>query len=247
VRELVADLLRVQVDPIFAFSVAALPALTRATKDLPVVLATFGDPVSEGYAKSFARPGGNITGLTLVHDDFLAKRMQILKEAVPRAARVALVRNPRPGAARADIYRAAGDELGVIVEVFEARNAVELDGVFPRIARSGIRAVMLAQDPLFGVERKRLAELGVQHRLPILSGETGFAQAGGLMNNRPSLFENFRRPATYVDRNHKGAKPGDLQIEQPTKFELVINLKTAKALGLTIPPSLLLRADQVIE
>jgi putative ABC transport system substrate-binding protein len=245
--KLVADLLRVPVDLIVSFSVAALPALTRATKDVPLVLATLSDPVREGYAKSFARPGGNITGLTLVHDDFLAKRLQILKEAVPRAAQVALIRNPRPGAAPADVYRAAGDRLGLTIEVFEARNAVELDGVFPLIARSGIRAVILAQDPLFGAERRRLAELGIQHRLPILTGETDFAQAGGLMNYGPSLFENFRRAATYVDKILKGARPADLPIEQAAKFDLIINMKTAKALGLTIPPSLLLQADQVIE
>jgi putative ABC transport system substrate-binding protein len=245
--ELVASLLRVPVDVIVPFSVAALPALTKAAGGVPVVLATLGDPVGAGYAKSFARPGGNITGLTLVSDDFVAKRLQILKEAVAGATRVALVRNPRPGATPAEIYRAAGDKLAIAIEVFDARNAVELDRVFPVIARSGIRAVILAQDPLFGVERKRLADLGIQHRLPILSGETGFAQAGGLMNYGPSLFENFRRAATYVDKILKGANPGDLPIEQPTKFEMLINLKTAKALGLTIPPSLLARADQVIE
>ena len=245
--ELVADLLRVPVDLIVPFSVAALPALTRATKDVPVVLATLSEPVREGYAKSFARPGGNITGLTLVNDEFLAKRLQILKEAVSGTTRVALVRNPRPGAAHADIYRAAGAKLGVTIEVFEARNAIELDGVFPLIARSGIRAVILAQDPLFSAVRKRIAELGGHHRLPILSGETGFAQAGGLMDYGPSLFDNFRRAASYVDKILRGANPGDLPIEQAAKFDLVINLKTAKALGLTIPPSLLQRADQVIE
>src|SRR4029453_7315716 len=158
--ELVADLLRVPVDLIVPFSVAALPALTRATKDVPVVLATLSDPVREGYAKSFARPGGNITGLTLVNDEFLAKRLQILKEAVSGTTRVALVRNPRPGAGHADIYRAAGAKLGVTIEVFDARKAIELDRVSPLLARSGIRAVILAQDPLFGAERKRLAELG---------------------------------------------------------------------------------------
>jgi putative ABC transport system substrate-binding protein len=244
---LVADLLRIPVDVIVSFSVAALPTLIRATKTIPVVLATLNDPVGEGYAKSFAHPGGNITGLTLVNDDFLAKRLETLKEAVPDASRIALIRNPRPGAAAIGIYRAAGDRLGLTIEAFEARNAVELGRVFARIAHSGIRAVMLAQDPLFGVERKRIATLGIQHRLPILSGETDFAQAGGLMNYGPSLFENFRRAATYVDKILKGASPAYLPIEQPTKFDLVINLKTAKALGLTLPPSLLGRADQVIE
>ena len=245
--QLIAALVRVPVDVTVPFSVAALPALVRATKDIPVVLATLSDPVSEGYAKSFAHPGGNITGLTLVNDDFLAKRLQILKEAIPGTARVALIRNPRPGATPADVYRAAGVRLGLTIEVFEARNALELDGVFPVIGRSGIRAVILAQDPLFGAERQRLADLAIQHRLPVLSGETDFAQAGGLMNYGPSLFENFRRAATYVDKILKGASPADLPIEQAAKFELVIYLKTAKVLGLTFPPSLLARADQVIE
>jgi putative ABC transport system substrate-binding protein len=245
--ELVADLLRLTVDVIVPFSIAALPALSRATKDVPVVAATMRDPVKDGYAKSFAHPGGNITGLTLVNEDFLAKRLQILSEVVPGARRLVLLWNPRPGAASPDIYRAAAGKLGVTLQVFETRNAPELDRVFPALARSGTQAVILAQDPLFSAERKRVAELALRYRLPTLSGETGFAEAGGLMNFGPSLFDNFRRAASYIDRILKGAKAQDLAIEQPTKFELVINLRTAKALGLTIPQSLLLRADEVIQ
>ena len=244
--ELIADLLRARVDVILTFSVAALSALSRATKKIPVVAATMSDPVKDGYAQSFARPGGNVTGLTLVSDDFLAKRLQILSEAVPGATRVALLHNPRPAATSPDIYRAAAGKLGLIVEVFETRNAPDLDRVFQVIARSGTQVVLLAQDPLFAVERKRVAELALRHRLPTLSGETGFAEAGGLLNYGPSLFDNFRRAATYIDRIIKGAKPADLAIEQPTKFELVINQRVAKLLGVQIPPSVLLRADQVI-
>jgi putative tryptophan/tyrosine transport system substrate-binding protein len=188
-----------------------------------------------------------VTGLTLVSEDFLAKRLQILTEAVAAATRVALVRNPRPGAASPDLYRVAARQLGVTVEVFEARNATDLDRAFAVMASSKVRAVLLAQDPLFSEQRKHLAELALRHRLPTVSGETGFAEAGGLLNYGPSLFDNFRRAATYIDKIVKGAKAADLPIEQPTKFELVVNVRTAKQLGLVLPPSLLLRADKVIE
>ena len=158
------------------------------------------DPVRDGYAKSFARPGGNITGLTLASEDFLAKRLQTLSEVVPGATRLVLLWNPRPGADGPDIYRAAAGKLSLTLQVFETRNAAELDRVFPALARSGTQAVILAQDPLFSAERKRVAELALRYRLPTLSRETGFAEAGGLMNFGPSLFDNFRRAASYIDR-----------------------------------------------
>jgi putative ABC transport system substrate-binding protein len=245
--ELIADLVRLRVDVIFAFSTAALPSLAAATKEIPVVLASMNDPVKDGYAKSLARPGGNVTGMTLVDPELHAKRLQILAEAVPGATRIALVRNPHPGAVDPDVYRTAAIRLGITLQLFEVRNATELEQVFPILQRSDFRAVMFGQDPLFSQERRRIAELSLRHRLPTLSGETGFAEAGGLMDYGPSLFDNFRRVPVYIDKILKGAKPADLPIEQPRKLELVINLKTAKALGITVPQSLLIRADEVIQ
>jgi len=243
---LVADLLRVSPDVILALSVSALPALQAATT-IPVIVATMSDPVRDGLAASLARPGGNITGLTLLSDDFIAKRLQILKEAMPSASRIALLHNPRPNATIPAIYESAATRLGIRLLVLETRSQADIERVFSAMGRDRVQAVLLSQDPLFTEERRRIAELALKHRLLTMSGETGYAVAGGLMNYGPSLFDNFRRAAVFVDKILKGAKPGDLPIEQPTKFELVINLKTAKALGLTIPPSLLARVDQVIE
>jgi putative ABC transport system substrate-binding protein len=244
---LVADLLRLPVVVLVPMSVAALPAIRRATTTVPVVAATLADPVADGFAESLARPGGNITGLTLTPSEMLAKRVQLLKEAVPTTTRMTLLRNPRPGAAGAEAYQAAADSLGVQLQVLEVRNAGEFEAVFQAMVRFGAHALILAQDPLFSIERQRITALALQRRLPTISGETGFAEAGGLMTYGASIYDNFRRAAAYVDKILKGAKPGDLPIEQPTKFRLIINLKTAKALGLTIPPSVLGRADEVIQ
>ena len=245
---LVAELLRVPPDVILAMSLSALPALRAATTTIPVIVATMTDPVREGLAASLARPGGHITGLTLISDEILAKRLQILKEAMPStSSRVALLHNPRPNASNPAIYETAATTLGVRLQVLETRGRADIERVFSAMGRDRVQAVLLSQDPLFVEERGRIAALALKHRLPTMSGETGYAVAGGLMNYGPSLFDNFRRAAVFVDKIIKGAKPGDLPIEQPTKFELVINLRTAKALGLTMPQSLLQRADQVIE
>jgi putative ABC transport system substrate-binding protein len=244
--KLVTDLLRLPVDVILAVSTAALPAL-RQTTTVPVVAPTMGEPVAAGWAQSLARPGGNITGLTFTSDELLAKRVQLLKEAVPGAARMALLWHPRPDTALAGVYTVAAASLGVQLRVFEARGPADFAGAFEAMARGGAQALVLANSPLFNEQRRQVAALALKHRLPAISGDTGFAEAGLLLQHGPSLLANFRRAAVYVDKILKGAKPSDLPIEQPTKFDLVINLKTAKALGLTIPPSVLARADEVIE
>ena len=194
-----------------------------------------------------ARPGGNITGLTLANNELVAKRVQLLKEAVPTAIRMTLLRNPRPGATSAAVYQAAADSLGVQLQVLEVRDAGEFEPAFQTMVRSSAQALILAQDPLFSFERQQIATLALKRRLPTISGETGFAEAGGLMTYGVSIYDNFRRAAAYVDKILKGARPGDLPIEQPTKFELIVNLKTAKVLGLRLPPSILARADQVLQ
>jgi ABC-type uncharacterized transport system substrate-binding protein len=244
---LTADLLRLPVDVILVVSTAALPAVRRATTTIPVVAATMADPVGAGYAQSFARPGGNITGLTFQSNELVAKRVQLLKEAIPNTSQVALLWHPRPDTAPPDVYKAAAAALGLQLQVFEVRKATDLEAIFPAMARSGARAVIFGNSPLFAEHRQRIAAIALKHRLPTISGETGFAEAGGLMNHGPSLPANFRRAAVYVDKILKGANPAELPIEQPTTVELIINVKTAKALGLTIPPPLLLRADRIIE
>ncbi len=245
--DLVADLLKLPVDVLVPMSVAALPAIRRATATVPVVAVSMSDPVEDGFAKTLARPGGNITGLTLANNELVAKRVQLLKEAIPTAIRMTLLRNPRPGATSAAVYQAAADSLGIQLQVLEVRDVGELEPAFQTIVRSRAQALILAQDPLFSFERQQIATLALKRRLPTISGETGFAEAGGLMTYGVSIYDNFRRAAAYVDKILKGARPGDLPIEQPTKFELIVNLKTAKVLGLRLPPSILARADQVLQ
>ena len=244
---LTADLLRLPVDVMLVMSTAALPAVQRATTEIPVVAATMADPVGAGYAQSFARPGGNITGLTFQSHELVAKRVQLLNEAIPNTRQMALLWHPRPDTAPPEVYKAAATVLGLQLQVFEARKAADFEVVFPAMARRGVRAVIFGNSPLFAEHRQRIAAIALRHRLPTVSGETGFAEAGGLMNYGPSLPANFRRAAVYVDKILKGANPAELPIEQPTTVELIINLKTANALGLTIPPPLLVRADRVIE
>jgi putative ABC transport system substrate-binding protein len=244
--ELVADLLRLPVDVILVVSTAALPAL-RQTTAVPVVAATMGDPVAAGWAQSIARPGGHITGLTFTSDELLAKRVQLLKEAVPGSRRIALLWHPRPDTARPPVYAAAAASVGVELQVFEARSPADFDSAFEAMARRGSQALVLANSPLFREQRRRLAALALKQRLPAISGDAEFAEAGLLLQHGASVLGNFRRAAVYVDKILKGARPGDLPIELPSRITLVVNLKTAKALGLTIPPAVLARADEIIQ
>jgi ABC-type uncharacterized transport system substrate-binding protein len=244
---LVAELVQIPVDVIVVTTTAALPAVQRATTQIPVVAPTLTDPVAGGYAKSFARPGGNITGLTFVTDQLATKRLELLKEAVPNITQMALLWHPRPETARPDVYRGAAATLGVKLEVFEARGPADFEPGFAAIARGKARGLVLGNSPLFNEHRHRIATLALKHRLPTISGEPAFAEAGGLMSHAPSLADNFRRAAHYVDKILKGANPAELPIEQPARIVLAVNLKTARHLGLTLPPPLLLRAEHVIE
>jgi putative ABC transport system substrate-binding protein len=244
------ELVHLGVDVLVASTTAATLAARQATRTTPIVMAASGggDPVELGLAASFARPGGNVTGLSLLTHVLPGKRLELLKELIPGASRVVLLWNPtRPAQTDVRDHEAAAHRLGMQVLPFEVRRPEDFDAVFPGARRANAQAILLAQAAFFTVHAARIADFARTWRLPLVSGETGYAERGGLMNFGPNIAESWRRSAVYVDKILKGAKPGDLPIEQPTKFELVINVKTAKTLGLTIPPSLLLRADQVIE
>ena len=246
---LVADLVRLKVDIIVAGTTPAALAAKKATRTIPIVMAAIADPVGAGLVTSLARPGGNTTGMSLISAELSGKRIGILKEAMPSISRVAVLWNPMNPNTVGLLHdtKGAAQSLGIQVQVHEVRNGAEVDTAFESAVKGGAQALITVQDALFTLQRARIAEIARNRRIPTMSGESGFAAAGGLMNYGPNIVDSWRRSAVYVDRILKGAQPGDLPIEQPTKFELVINLKTAKALALTIPPSLLQRADQVIE
>jgi putative ABC transport system substrate-binding protein len=244
------ELVAAGVDVIVAATTASTLAARQVTKTTPIVMAASGggDPVELGLAESLRRPGRNVTGLSLLTHVLPGKRLELLKELIPGASKVALVWNPtRPSQTDVRDHEAAADALGFTILPFELRRAEDLGAAFRGARRANAQAALLAQGAFFTVHATKIAEAAMTWRLPTLSGETGYAERGGLMNFGPNIAESWRRSAAYVDKILKGAKPGDMPIEQPTRFELVINLKTAKALGLTIPPSLLQRADQVIE
>jgi putative ABC transport system substrate-binding protein len=250
---LAPDLVATKPDLIVAFTSGATEAAKRATSTIPIVMAVGFYPVERGYIASFARPGGNITGLALFSVGLMAKRLQLLREAAPRASQVAFLlgspaSSPITKTMVEELEKAAA-QLGVRLHVIEVQRPEDFPAAFQTAVQGGAQAVMLSQATLFAGpnNRSRMAELALKHRLPSLSGEVASAEAGTLIFHGPNILDACRRAANYVDKILKGAKPADLPIEQPTKYNLVINMKTAKALGLTIPQSLLLRADQVIE
>ena len=228
-------------------------AAKQATRTLPIVFAAAGDPVGSGLVTSLARPGGNVTGLTNIAVELVGKRLELLTQAVPGVGQLAVLWLPGVYGERTEKEMLAGAEaaargLGVRLQFVEAsRDPADLDRAFSDMTRARAGALTLLPSNLFFREHRRLVELAARHRLPAVYPSKDFVDAGGLMSYGPSPTDSSRRAATYVDKILKGAKPGDLPVEQAEKFDLVINLKTAKALGLTIPPSLLQRADQVIE
>jgi putative ABC transport system substrate-binding protein len=246
---LAAELVRLEVAVIVTYGGAATQATRQATRTIPIVMAVVQEAVSTGLVSSLAHPGGNITGTSSMSPELVQKELQILKELVPKVSRIALLGNPAQPGHGPQLRHAqdAARELGVSVRVLEARDPSEIDKAFAVMTAERASAVVVLPDSMLLDHRTRIANLAIQGRLPMVSAIADHAEAGGLLAYGPSIVDTFHRAATYVDRILKGAKPGDLPVEQPTKFELIINLKTAKALGLTIPPSLLLRADQVIE
>lgn len=248
--ELAAELVRLDVDVIVTGGNPVIAAVRRATTTIPIVMATSRDPVGSGFVASLARPGANITGMSGDPTvDLQSKRLELLKEAVPRASRIALLWNPLfPGT---DSYRKAVESaartLGVSVHAVEARGRDEFDAAFAAMVQQRVDALVVLPDPVFFTGRAQMVELATKHRLPAVYHAREVVEAGGLMSYGASLSDQFRRAAGYVDKILKGARPGDLAVEQAATFELVINLKTARALGLAIAPSLRMRADGVIE
>ncbi len=248
-REMAAELVRTKIDVFVTESVLAAREAKNATGTIPIVTAIHGDPVGAGLAASLTRPGGNVTGLSLLAPELSGKRLQLLKEIHPKATRVAIIWNATNVAASRYLAesRSAARSLGLQIQAVEVRDPSDLDTAFETIAAARPSACMTLPDGMLLANATRIVDFAARVRVPALFPDQEFATAGGLMAYGPSLAETFRRAATYVVKILKGAKPADLPIQQPTKFDLVINLKTAKALGLTIPQSLLQRADQVIE
>ena len=248
--DLAAELVRLKAEVIIAGPTPAAVAAKKATATIPIVMWAVGDPVGLGLIASLARPGGNVTGVSFsVGQGTVGKGLELLKETVPKVHRVAVLSNPaNPSHASAigDV-KGAARSLGVELQLVEARSASELDGAFAAMAKERAAAVLVVTDTVFLLHRARLADLTTKNRLPSMHGIVEYVEAGGLMSYGASGSYFLRRAASFVDKILKGAKPADLPVEQPTKFELAINIRTAKALGLTIPPSVLLRADQVIE
>jgi ABC-type uncharacterized transport system substrate-binding protein len=246
---LAADLVRLKVAAIVTVGGAATKAAKQVTSTTPIVMSVVIDPVGSGLVPSLARPGGNLTGTSVMANDLIAKQFELLKEVAPNVSRIAVLWNPdNPSLTAAMTHvNAAARLLGVELQLVEARNPQEIDHAFAAVTREHAGAVVVLPDAIYGNQIRQIVGLAAQRRLPAIYAVSENAEAGGLMVYGANLRDLERRAATFVDKILKGAKPGDLPVEQPSKFDLIINLKTARALGLTIPPSLLARADQVIE
>ena len=249
-RDQAAELVQLPVDVIVAQGAAAIRAAQHATHTIPIVMAATSDPVGLGFIASLAQPGGNITGLSFLSEELPGKRLELLKEAVPQSTRIAVLGNPAFAAYVTWLHSltAAARALGLHLHVVELRRADELDSAFAAITSAGADALIVLSDPalidsLYG----RIVDLAARSRLPAMYDWRAYVDAGGLMSYGPSMPDMQRRAASYVDKILKGAKPADLPIEQPTTFDLVINLKAAKALGLTIPPTVLFQANEVLQ
>jgi putative ABC transport system substrate-binding protein len=247
--ELAAELVRLKVDVIVTPTTPASLAAKQATSTIPIVFAGVADAVGAGLITSFARPGGNITGLASISAELGGKRLELLKEVVPKASRVAVLYNPadRSNVLALRVLQESAPALRLTLQPLEVRGPGEFEGAFVAMTRERAHALFGAAGVLTFEHRKVLVDLTAKSRIPAMWGHRQFVDAGGLMSYAVNWYDQLRRTATYVDKILNGAKPADLPVEQPTKFELVINLKAAKALGLTIPPSLLQRADEVIQ
>ena len=246
---LAADLVRLKVDVIVAIPNPAIEAVRQATQTIPIVMPIGSDPVGAGFAASLARPGGNITGLSAYSPELNGKRLELLKEAVPHVSRVALLMSPKVPGNTMDLKEteAAARSLRLRSQLYELSGATNLDDAFKSMtAEKADGFVVFPGQPTLFVNRKRIVELAVKYRLPAIYPLADYVTAGGLISYGVNNLDLFRRAATYVDKILKGARPADLPIEQPTKFEFVVNLKAAKQIGLTIPPNVLARADKVI-
>jgi ABC-type uncharacterized transport system substrate-binding protein len=248
-RELATELVRMKMDVIVAGTDTAIAAVKQQTQAIPIVMVNSNDPVGTGFVASLARPGGNVTGLSGISPELSAKRLELLKEAVPGLSRAAIMWNPEVRGAMF-IYKetqGAASSMQLQLQSVEVSRADDFERAFAALTTGRTEALIVVTSPFAFAVRDQLASLALKYRLPTMFGLREHVAAGGLIAYGPNNTAGWRRAATYVDKILKGAKPGDLPVEQPTEFELVINLKTAKALGLTIPPSLLRRADEVIQ
>jgi putative tryptophan/tyrosine transport system substrate-binding protein len=247
---LAADMVRLKVDVIVSLGTQGVTAAKNATETIPIVMIAVRDPVGTGLIASLARPGGNVTGVSgYAGLESVAKQLEFLKEMVPEASRVAILANPTNAYHQLAIkeVNVAAKALGVQLQLLEARDASDFDSAFAAMARERVGALLVLSDVIFNSHGSRLADLAATRRLPTANAVRESVEAGGLMSYGPSFLDSYRRSAEFVDKILKGSKPADLPVEQPTKFELVINLQTAKRLGLTLTPTLLSRADEVIE
>jgi ABC-type uncharacterized transport system, periplasmic component len=247
--ELAIELVNLKVEVIFAFGTPAVAAAKQATSTIPIVMVGVGDPVGSGLVASLARPGGNITGVSRLGAELTAKLVELLPQVVPGIKRVAVLRNPANAvAARQMIYaETAARSLGLQLQAFDVRSPADFENAYAGMAKARAAGVVVLGEPMFTGNSRRIAELAIKSRISSIHNNRIYPEAGGLMSYGPVLDDVWRLAASYVDKILKGAKPADLPVEQPTKFELVINMKTAKALGITIPQSVLSRADKVIE
>ena len=247
--QLAAELVRLKVDVIVTAGSPAARTAMNTTTSIPIVMATGGDPVGLGLVASLARPGGNVTGLTTLSRELSGKRLEMLREALPRASRIGMLwhRTSDIDALTRRETEEAAERLGMSLKAHGVDGPADFDRALKALVADRTGAVLVATSPMFFGHRRQLADLALKHRLPTLFAFREYAEDGGLMAYGPSYAELFQRAAGYVDKILKGAQPGDLPVEQPTKFELIVNLKTAKALGLTIPPSVLARASEILQ
>ena len=247
--DLAAELVRLRVDVIVTAGTPAIQAAQQVTRTIPIVMAVGGDPLATGIVASLARPGGNITGLSLISTELSGKRLELLKEIVPAVSRIAVLSNPTDPVSAPQLRETetAARALRVQLQSLEVREPDEFERAFQAATQGRAGALLTLDGSFIFSHRTRIVGLAAKSRLPAMYGFKEFVDAGGLMSYATNLSDMYRRAATYVDKILKGAKPADLPVEQPTRFELVINLKTAKALGLTIPPSILIRADHLIQ
>ena len=248
-RRYAAELVALAPDVIMAAASSAVSALQEATRTIPVVFVNVSDPVGAGYVASLARPGGNATGFTFVEYGMAGKWLELIKEIMPRITRVAVLRDPSVavGIGQLGAIQSGASALGMEVSPVDVRDAGEIERAVTTFARSGAGGLVVTASPMAVVRRELIIKLAAEHRLPAVYPFRDFAAAGGLSSYGPDPINPFRQAASYIDRILKGEKPADLPVQAPTKYELVINLKTAKALGLEVPPTLLARADEVIE
>ena len=248
-HELATELVQLKVDVLVTAATAPALAAQKATTAIPIVMMTLGDPVGSGLVTSLARPGGNSTGLSIMTAELAPKLLEILRGMVPKVTRVAVLVNPSNASSTASLkgVQAAAQKVGVKIQPVEASTPQEIANAFPVVVRQDAEALIVTLDPLLQQQRNQIVELAAKQRLPSIGAYGVYVEAGGLVSYGQNLTENYRRAATYVDKIFKGANPGDLAVEQPTTFELVINLRTARALGIKVPQSILLQATKVIE